>query len=660
MCGIAGFLASAHDPSRFVPQIGGMLARISHRGPDGAGAAVYDQGAIGAVRLSIVDVEHGDQPMCDPSGRMWIAYNGEVYNHVELRRALEARGCVFRTRCDTEVVLQAWLTWGPECLARLNGGFAFAILDTVSGQMVLARDRFGKRPLFYTRHQDSFLFASEMKAFLAVPDFQFRQDPVQLGSILAQWTPLPTQTGFEGVASLPPGSWMETGPAGTQIRLYTQLRFDVPPETDEAHAVARIRDSVHQSVALRLRSDVEVGVYLSGGLDSAIVAKAAANVTGTPPTTFSIAFDDRRLDESDAQTVMARALGGRHHTVRIAPGDIAADFATAVYHAEMPTFRSAFVPMYRLAALTRAHGIKVILSGEGADEAFLGYDLFKETLLRKAWASLDDTTRRSRLASLYPHLEHYGADDMVAITGLYQQFATERMPGLFSHELRFQNGRFAARLLRKGADPFAPLLANVADDPDFAALEPVQKAQWLEYQTLLPGYLLSTQGERMSLAHGVENRCPFLDPGVVEAAFASNLRFDDGFTEKRLLRKAFADDLPPEIVQRRKFPYRAPDAAAFRAGRPDWLETVLSEGELRKLPFLDHRFASALANKAMTRPLDQISTKEDQAFVFLLSIALLHRNFVMRETDTPAMPRMMLHDLRQSASHSQGNFASLT
>ena len=189
--------------------------------------------------------------MSDHTGRHWIAYNGEAYNHVELRQMLEARGCVFRTRCDTEVVLQAWLTWGPDCLARLNGGFAFAVLDTATGQLVLARDRFGKRPLFHARHQGMFLFASEMKAFLALPDFTFRQDPEQLASILAQWTPLPEQTGFEGIESLPLGSWLETGPDGARLRAYARTSFDVQPEASEAAAVARIRASVRRAVEVR-------------------------------------------------------------------------------------------------------------------------------------------------------------------------------------------------------------------------------------------------------------------------------------------------------------------------------------------------------------------------------------------------------------------------
>lgn len=629
-----------------------MLGRIVHRGPDGAGAVVDARGAIGATRLSIVDVAHGDQPMSDPTGRHWIAYNGEVYNHIELRQELEARGHVFQTRCDTEVVLQAWLAWGPACLPRFNGGFAFAVYDRLTGHLVLARDRFGKRPLFYARHAGGLVFASEMKVFLAVPGFEFRQDPAQLASILGQWTPLPSQTGFEGIASLPLGSWLLATPAGLETQRYTDLEFApaaVPGSAPEA--VTRIRESLRASVALRLRSDVEVGVYLSGGLDSAIVASLVKEVTGAPPATFSIAFDDARLDESAEQRAMAAALGSRHTTVRIGGGDVAHNFAAAIYHAEIPAFRSAFVPMFLLAARTREAGIKVVLSGEGSDEAFLGYDLFKETQLRREWTRLDEATRRERLASLYPHLDHYGPQDLAAITGLYQQFSEERLPGLFSHELRFQNGRFAARLLRGAGDLFGPILRMVAAEPGFATLTPVQKAQWLEFQTLLPGYLLSTQGERMSLAHGVENRCPFLDPDVLAAAFASNLRFDDGFEEKRLLREAFRDSLPAEIVRKRKFPYRAPDAAAFQSGRPDWLEVVLSDAELQKLPFLDHRFARALATKATTRPPAEISTKEDQAFIFLLSIALLHRNFVGRDTPAPrALPGYRLHDLRAEAA----------
>ena len=412
---------------------------------------------------------------------------------------------------------------------------------------------------------------------------------------------------------------------------YAALSFDEGPTVaSEAEAREMIRARLTDSVAMRLRSDVEVGVYLSGGVDSAIVGHLTRRITHRPMSTFSVEFADAGFDESAEQRLMAEHLGSRHHALRVTRDDIADACPEAVYHAEVPAFRSAFIPMFLLSALTRDAGIKVVLSGEGADEAFLGYDLFKETLLRAAWADSDDALRRDRLMRLYPHYAHYGPKDIAAVTGLYQQFAEERMPGLFSHELRFQNGRFSARLIQGAGDPFAALSALVAEAPEYQTMSPVERAQWLEYKTLLPGYLLSTQGERMSLAHGVENRCPFLDKAVVDLAGSVNLRFDDGFDEKRLLRDAFAADLPEAVARKRKFPYRAPDVAAFAAARPDYLELVESEAELAALPFLDARFAQRLTRKVLTSPAEAISTKENQTFLFLLSTVLLHHAFVKR------------------------------
>lgn len=653
MCGIAGLIHTTL-PASDLPDIAqAMLGRIGHRGPDGLGTVTGDTWAMGTARLAIIDPRDGTQPMADDSGRYWLCYNGEIYNYRELRAELESLGTVFRTHCDTEVVLAAWLTWGPACLPRLNGGFAFALYDRHDDRLVLARDRFGKRPLFYARHQGGLLFASEMKALLAVPGFSFAQDPAQLASILAVWTPLPDQTGFVGIKALPMGEWLSFQSGQAQRHCYAALAFaDGPSPATETEAKALIRQHLTDAVRLRLRSDVEVGVYLSGGIDSAIVARLVTDIGGRPPATFSVTFDDASLDESAEQNAVATALGTRHHALRIQAADIAEACPQAVYHAEIPAFRSAFVPMFLLSRLTRQSGITVTLSGEGADEAFLGYDLFKETLLRGNWDSLDEDTRRQRLARLYPHLGHYGPQDVAALTGLYQQFAHEQMPGLFSHELRFQNGRFSARLVKGAGDPFAAIAALVADHGELAAMSPVQRAQWLEYKTLLPGYLLSTQGDRAALAHGVENRCPFLDPAVVDLAATINLRFDDGYDEKRLLRQAFADDLPAAVVNKRKFPYRAPDAAAFAAAGPDYLELVRSDAELAKLPFIDAGFARRLTAKVLNRPAAEISTKENQTFLFLLSIALLHRFFVSRDgvpnhpVDRPRPPVIRRVDLR--------------
>ncbi|OKJ48700.1 asparagine synthase (glutamine-hydrolyzing) [Streptomyces sp. CB02115] len=634
MCGIAGFVSPSLDAGATPEVMASMLSLIRHRGPDESGYYLDDGVAMGTVRLSVIDLATGAQPMADPSDRYWICFNGELYNHIELRQELRGLGRRFRTRSDTEVVLQAWAQWGAGCLPRFNGAFAFAIRDAVSGDLFLARDRYGKRPLFYsgrgsgTGRDGDFLFASEMKAFQAFPGFRFELDPGELASAFAVWTPLPDRTPFRHIRQLPMGSFLTVRGGRMDLTTYAELEIDTDPFTGSAReAVAFVRDTLRESVAMRLRSDVEVGVYLSGGLDSSIVTALATELSPHAVRTFSVEFDEAAFDESGSQHVVASHLGTLHSSIAVRGADIAANFPSAVYHAEVPAFRTAFVPMYLLSRHVRDAGIKVILSGEGADEAFLGYSLFRETLLRAAWHDLSDDERMARIGRLHPELSHFGPANRARLKGLFEQFAVERLPGLFSHELRYQNGRFAARLLKERGDPFADLLALTASTPGYAALSPVQKAQWLEFKTLLPGYLLSTQGERMSLAHGIENRCPFLDPAVVRAAASVNLRFDDGSEEKAILKEAFRGELPESSLARRKQPYRAPGAAVFKEQRPDYMELLLSDTELQKIDGLDPVFARKLVAKIMATPSEGISTKEDQAFVYLLSTAVLHQQF---------------------------------
>ncbi|MFC3051547.1 asparagine synthase (glutamine-hydrolyzing) [Kordiimonas pumila] len=633
MCGIVG-LVSADFPAGELPQIiSNALSAIGHRGPDGSGYVVADDFVMGTVRLAILDQKAGIQPISDEEGRYWLCYNGEVYNYRELKAELEEKGHIFKTQCDTEVVLRAWIEWGEGCLSRFNGGYAFALYDRRTKRMVLARDRFGKRPLFYHVRGNALYFASEMKAFLAIPGFAFEQDPAQLGSIVAQWTPLPDQTGFKHVHSLPMGQFLSFLNGEIACHTYYQLTFDSSRQvTNEKDAVEQIRAELDKSVSLRLRSDVEVGVYLSGGIDSAIVAHLARQYNNHDLYTFSVTFEDSQFDESLEQNLVSQHIGTKHLAKHITYKDIVDAFPDAVYHAEIPAFRSAFVPMYLLSELTAENNIKVILSGEGADEAFLGYDLFKETILRSEWDDLSEDLRSERLSSFYPHLAHYAGGSNAAVAGLYQQFSKENMPGLFSHEIRFQNGRFSARLMMPdGAqDPFADIMGLTQSSGEFASMSAVQKAQWLEYKTLLSGYLLSTQGERMSLSHGVENRCPFLDLAVIDVAAATNLKFDNGFREKRLLREAFRADLPAEVVDKRKFPYRAPDTEAFIAEKPDYLDLVLSDSELSKLPFINKKFAGLLTKKLINTAPEKISTKEHQTFMFLLGIAMTNHFFVER------------------------------
>ncbi|MFJ5120169.1 asparagine synthase (glutamine-hydrolyzing) [Kitasatospora sp. NPDC088548] len=648
MCGLAGFLSTSLHPGATAEVITSMLSNIRHRGPDEAGYYLDDGIAMGAARLAIVDLPDGSQPMSDPSQRYWICFNGEIYNHIELRAELERLGRPFRTdHSDTEVVLQAWIQWGAACFTRFNGAFAVAIRDAATGELVLARDRYGKRPLFYADHGGDFLFASEMKAFRAFPGFSFELDPRELATTYAVWTPLPDRTPFRGIRQLPMGSVLTIDPDRRSLRSYEDLTFDVPGfDGTEAEAIDLVRGTLRTSVELRLRTDVEVGVYLSGGLDSSVVTRLATQLSPHRVRTFSVAFQDKNFDESDSQRLVAEHLGTLHSTVPITSADITDNFQTAVYHAEVPTFRTSFVPMFLLSRHVRDAGIKTVLSGEGSDEAFLGYSLFRETLLRRRWNELPEDERRSGLAGLHPELDHFGPAHQAHLLGLYQQFSVERLPGLFSHEMRYQNGRFAARLLAGRLDPFADLLDLVAGTPGYADMPAVHKAQWLEYKTLLPGFLLSTQGDRAALAHSVENRCPFLDPAVVRAAASVNLRYDDGRIEKAILKKAFRAELPEWTTSRPKQPYRAPGSAAFKESRPDYLELLLSDHELARIGCVDQKFARRLVNKIMSSPVEEISTKEDQTFLYLLTTAVLNQQFVLGDESRPATPPTAAPNLR--------------
>lgn len=627
-------------------EIVAMLARIGHRGPDEAGYYRDTRCTLGMVRLSILDLSSGQQPMATPSQRYWCVFNGEIYNYLELRAELQARhGMRFTTDSDTEVLLRAYEAWGIACLSRLNGAFAFAIYDRDTGRLVLARDRFGKRPLFWTKTAGRVLFSSEIKGFLGCSDVSLAPDPAQIATILGCWTPAPGQTGWAGIDTLPAGGWMEFAPGGNiQLGRYATLDFTAKQSfASMAAAAAAVRDALVRAVTIRMRSDVPVGLYLSGGLDSSILAAILSTLPSDgPSSSYSIEFEDEGLDETPFQQLASQRFGTRHTTVRATHADICAAFPQAVYHAEIPVFRSAFVPMFLLSQRVKGDGIKTILSGEGADEVFLGYDLFRETMLRQAWAGLDVETRKARVARLNPYLKHFA--DAPGMIGLYDQFATERLPGLFSHEIRYQNGNLSLRLLADrslAGQALQPLIAATQADDGFAALSAVEKAQWLEFNTLLPGYLLSSQGERMGMAHGVENRCPFLDPGVVGMAGSVNLKHDDGWTEKAVLKAAFPE-LPIEIRTRHKHPYRAADSKSFVQERPDYLELVLSAQELGRSGLIDPRFAERLVAKVMTQPADRISVAENQAFVSLLSFQMLHRQYVGRET----LPAVSEPDLR--------------
>ena len=645
MCGIAGFHSPAFSDDQYERTIVDMLRSIQHRGPDESGYYFDNHAALGSVRLSVIDLHTGSQPMSSQDGRYWIAYNGEIYNYKVLRENLKKLGYKFRTESDTEVVLLSYIAWGTNCFAIFNGGFAVAIYDSLTHELVLSRDRFGKRPLFYSIKGATVLFASEMKAFANVPDFHFRWDKDQLASIFVHWTPLPHQTGFQNIEQLPTAGMLIVRDGTVVVAQYADLEMTGETFTGtQAEAAEETRWLLEESVRLRLQSDVEVGVYLSGGLDSSIVALLATQLNTQAVRTFSVSFTDPQFDEAEYQEETSKFLGTHHTTLKVSGADIARDFPKALYHAEVPLFRTALVPLYGLSSMVREHGVKVVLTGEGSDEGFLGYDIFKETYLLERWQNgLEESERQRLLQRLYPYMPHYNAENMRSIQANYARFAEPGAAPYLAHSIRFSNSRLALRFIKEAANPDQQFAAYVHKNDDLLnRLSSTAKTQWLEFHTLLSGYLLSSQGDRMALAHGVENHCPFLDPSLLAWAFRLPVeyRLQGGTDEKHILKKAFQDKLPASVLARFKRQYLAPDASSFIGDQTaDYLESVLSPRELQKIDVLDTDFAAKFMDKLKNTDRSKIAPRENQAFLFLLSVSLLDRYFV-RKQHLPSASRL--------------------
>ena len=643
MCGIGG-IARHRGIAVERSSLLAMARALAHRGPDGMGVTTSAKVGLAHTRLSIIDVEGGAQPMTNEEGTVTVSFNGEIFNYVELREQLIACGHRFRTRSDTEVLVHGYEQWGTGLPPRLIGQFAFAIHDGRDDSVLLARDRFGVRPLFFTQQHGDLLFASEIKALFATGEVHAAPDLRGLDEVFTFWGARPPRTPFVGIEQLEPGTLLVWRDGRVQrARFYT---LDFPERGSEGeNAIEELDALLRDSVALRMRADVPVGGYLSGGLDSSIICRLATE--GTPHTlrTFSIAFADERLDESDFQNIVAEQLGSVHSVERIGSHDIARVFPDVVRAAETPLVRTAPAPMFLLARATREQGIKVVLTGEGADELFLGYDLFKESAVRLFCARRPESAVRPRLFDrLYPYLGHDGragefwrkfflsagspSDPLFSHLPRFQ--LTSRIKSFYSAETRAELHEF---------DPLEELRASLP--PSFARWSSPNRAAYLEMVTLLSSYLLCAQGDRMAMAHGVEGRFPFLDHRLFELAAAlptsSKLL---GLKEKEILRRWARGVLPASISQRPKQPYRAPDAPAFFSegrGTCDYVEDLLSAEAIRRVGIFDESAVSGLTRRCRTAKVAGYA--ENQALVAILSTQLWYSQFVMTTaTDSLAFP----------------------
>jgi asparagine synthase (glutamine-hydrolysing) len=640
MCGI---VAIYHPRASVSPEaLERATASLHHRGPDGQRQWVAEHGRVGLghARLSIIDLVTGDQPIANEDGGRHIVVNGEFYDFERIQRELRQAGHCLRTRSDSEIALHLYEDLGPQCLHRLRGEYAFALWDEAQQRLFAARDRFGIKPLFFAWHEGALYLASEVKALFAagVPARWNREGLFNMVVMGSQ----PTETLYAGVSQLPPGHYLLAGPNGLQMHRYWDFDYPLASQgtavrSDEEWAEA-FRDRLETAVRLRLRADVPVGAYLSGGLDSCSVLGLAARHHAEPIRAFTLAFDQVAYDEEAIAREMAALVNAEFCPIPIRQADLADDFADATWHAETLSLNAHGVAKYALSRAVRAAGYKVVLTGEGSDEILAGYPHFRRDMLLYDSAGQDPEVVRSLLdqldrgnavsrGMLMPDGEIAPLDALRRLLGFapsWMEAAAGRMHKMESVWADDFRADFA------GHEAYHGLLGSLDVRNQLQGRAPVNQALYLWAKTLLPGYILTVLGDRMEMAHSVEGRVPFLDHEVVELLctmpVGQKIR---GMTEKFVLREAARPVITDTVYRRQKHPFLSPPATLNPNDRlHEMVQDALRGSALRQVPYFDQA--------KVVRLLDRLPGLEageqvayDQILMLILSASVLGERFAM-------------------------------
>jgi asparagine synthase (glutamine-hydrolysing) len=559
MCGIVGIVKLNPNDVVEEARLKRMRDVLRHRGPDGEGLWTEGPVGLGHRRLAIVDVTGGDQPMASEHGTAWIVYNGETYNHSDLRVELEHKGHHYRTRSDTETILHLYEEEGERCVERLRGMFAFAIWDRARSRLFLARDRLGIKPLYFACTDQELLFASEIKAILAASQSRPRFNQAILSEFLATRFVAGEGTFFQGVLKLAPGhslSWSHGD--GIRRRRYWRLPTELDAVPGSLEEEARdVRGRLEGAVRSHLMSDVPLGLFLSGGIDSTGLAALMAPMMAEPLRTFAVGFAEREADELGYARLAARSVGAVHREVVVSPSEFFQALPRLVWHEDEPIAFSSSVPLYFVSRLARDH-VKVVLTGEGADELFLGYNRYRVT----AWNErLGRLYRRFVPGALREQLGHAAAR-LPARAGRYARrtflaLAPEPRELFFENfsvfPIKLQAGLLADPWLLAERDPYAAGLACYAQAPGGS----LERMSYADLQTYLVELLMKQ--DQMSMAASIESRVPYLDHELVEriVAMPADLKLR-GWRTKAVLREALRDLVPAPILSRRKMGFPVP------------------------------------------------------------------------------------------------------
>ena len=643
MCGITGILNLAGPSGISRETLARMTAVLHHRGPDESGLYLDDQAGLGHTRLSIIDLSTGQQPMHSDDESMWIVYNGEIFNYLELRADLEKQGIRFQTTSDTEVLLKIYQAEGPGCLPKLNGQFAFAIWDASRRELFIARDRMGIRPIHYTIRNGQFIFSSEIKSIFMAGGVPREIDPIAMEQIFTFWTTLPGRTAFKDIHELPPGHYLKVAGGRLTIDKYWDIPLHTPDEfidLEPPEICERIQELLLDAIRLRLRADVPVGTYLSGGLDSSGVTALVVKNFNNQVKTFGIRFQEAAFDEGEYQNSMVSFLNVRHQELLASNDRIGEVFPEVVWHCEMPILRTAPAPLFLLSGLVRENNFKVVLTGEGADEVFGGYNIFREAKLRRFWAKQPDSKARPELIGrLYPYIFNNPRIHKTLQTFFARGIDRPDDP-LFSHLIRWTNtGKIKAFFSDElkaeigGYDGFGEVKSLLP--PAYNDWDIVVKAQFLEMALFLSNYLLSSQGDRVAMGHSLEIRLPYLDPNVMKFMGRVPSKWKIfGLDEKYILKRSFRGILPDNITARAKHPYRAPISESLLKGASaEQTRELLSENSLKRSGLFDPGRAGKLI-RLFEGP-GGGSEVNNMALVGILSAQLVHQQFVR---EFPAEP----------------------
>ncbi|WPZ32675.1 asparagine synthase (glutamine-hydrolyzing) [Thalassobaculum sp. OXR-137] len=618
MCGFVGCYTPGRADAIDAALLDRMTRTLEHRGPDGRSLTRMPHLGLGFCRLAIVDLAGGNQPIHNEDRSIALVCNGEIYNHLDLRRSLQRRGHSFRAQVDVEVLVHLYEEHGPAFLDRLNGQFALALYDPARNRLLLARDPAGIAPLYYVWRDGTLLFASELKALLEHPLVGRRIDLTALDQVVTFPGPVSPRSLFADIRSLPPGHLLILEGGEPVVCPYWDLDYPLATDLDPAAEpdYEALESSLRASVGRRLQADVDVGFYLSGGLDSSLIAALigehdrAAGLTRKRHA-FSIGFPDRQIDERCQQEMVARRIGAVHHTVLFDAEQIHARLRAAVRHAEAPLKESYNTCSLALSELVRRHGLKVVLTGEGADELFGGYVGYRLDARPRSGTedfSLDAQLERDRRRRLWGDADFFYERDYVALS--------ETKRALYAPDL-------AAEL-----DRFECSLAPPVDTAKLVGRHPLHQRSYVDFKLRLADHLLADHGDRVAYAHSVEARYPFLDPEVIDwVRTAPPGCLVRGGIEKAPLRRLAADRLPPEIAGRQKFGFVAPSSAALLQARIPWVEDLLSRARIAGAGYFDPDTVERLKTRYRAPGFALNTTFEPDLLMIVLSFEILRDCF---------------------------------